>query len=482
MSLLFVLSTLAFAEPLELNDAFAEAAHEFDVPQPLLWALAYEASRYDPEAQSAWGGRGLFDFREQGVEGPGLEAAAWALGCEPEDVLANPHSQVRAAAALLAKQRHLAGGGGAWEIEDWAPTVRAFSGSHDPERQRRFAQYIYEILWEGLGQPEPLPIDFERTGLEREAPPWLPQGDYYGNDDYVQAGYTNYTDASRSAGDIDYIVIHTTQGSYSGAISWFQNTTHEGVGSQVSAHYVVRSSDGAVTQCLLEEDIGWHAGNWEYNEHSVGIEHEGYVEEPETWYTEALYQGSAELSRDIISRNNITVDRSHIVAHSEVPGATHTDPGSGWDWNYYMALLSGEGVEEASLMGFVAVEDIYNGTRLAGVEVQLDNPSLTTTTDEDGYFHFDELGSGVYTVTANVNGYTSESCTQEITSSEGGWWCSIAIFPEGADTGDTGAGEERPEQPPREEEKSGCGCTGAPPVQALWWLAAGLAVRRRRRC
>ena len=113
-----------------------------------------------------------------------------------------------------------------------------------------------------------------------------------------------------------------TQGSYAGAISWFQNPS-----SNVSAHYVIRSSDGAITQMVREKDIAWHAGNWTYNTQSIGIEHEGWVSSC-TWFTDAMYRASAALARNIALKYGIPMNRNHIIGHNEVPGATHTDPGS----------------------------------------------------------------------------------------------------------------------------------------------------------
>jgi len=55
--------------------------------------------------------------------------------------------------------------------------------------------------------------------------------------------------SSRSGIAISHITIHTIQGSYAGAISWSQNCA-----SNVSFHYVIRSSDGQVTQMVLEAD------------------------------------------------------------------------------------------------------------------------------------------------------------------------------------------------------------------------------------
>ena len=68
------------------------------------------------------------------------------------------------------------------------------------------------------------------------------------------------------------VVIHTTEGSYTGTIRWFRNPV-----SNVSTHYVIRSSDGQVTQMLAEKDIGIHAGNSYYNATTMAIEHEAFV-------------------------------------------------------------------------------------------------------------------------------------------------------------------------------------------------------------
>ncbi|WP_157631888.1 golvesin C-terminal-like domain-containing protein [Catelliglobosispora koreensis] len=158
----------------------------------------------------------------------------------------------------------------------------------------------------------------------------------YGPAAWVPAHSANYTVANReSSHNINYVVIHTTQGSYNGTISWIQNPA-----SQVSAHYVVKSSNGAVTQMVREKDIAWHAGNWTYNTQSIGIEHEGWVEQ-DGWYTEALYQSSAAIVRSVTAKYGIPRDRAHIIGHNEVPGATHTDPGPRWNWSYFMSLVNG---------------------------------------------------------------------------------------------------------------------------------------------
>ncbi|HJN72339.1 MAG TPA: N-acetylmuramoyl-L-alanine amidase [Myxococcota bacterium] len=486
---------LASAAATTYGPAFEQAAEEFQVPEPLLVALAYEASRIDPDAASAWGGYGMFDFREDDESfGPGIERASVLLDTSPDDLMVDPVLQIRGAAALLAWHGD---GEDVGDLEAWADPIRAFSGRQEPELQRMFVEYIYELVDQGIYTEEarvlPQGIDFAEVVVP--APP----ADYAGAYQFVAASSSNYTNSSRSSSDIRYIVIHTVQGSYSGCISWFQNSA-----ASVSAHYVVRSSDGQVTQMVWEEDTAWHAGNWSYNQASVGIEHEGYVDAPDTWYTDAMYESSAALSADIIDRTAVVADRSHVIAHSEIPGATHTDPGSGWDWDRYMDLIDGGGgttTPSAELLGVIADEDIYEGDRLAGVTVVLDQTGETTTTDGDGYYRFTELGAGTWSVTVTASGFEDGSCSKDITTSSAQWWCSVALDPaeeeeEPVDTGEPQQDDTGVEQAPRHNgggdgqrdhgigepgpKKRLGGCSTAPAPAGLALLA--LLLHRRRRC
>lgn len=155
----------------------------------------------------------------------------------------------------------------------------------------------------------------------------------YGRARWYGANSNNYSNANRGRAQISRIVVHVTQGSFSSAINWFRDGR-----AGVSAHYTVRSNDGFIGQSVQEEDIGYHAGNWTYNKTSIGIEHEGYVSQSK-WFTGAMYRSSARLTAYLCDKYNIPIDRNHIVGHNEVPGATHTDPGRYWNWNYYMRLV-----------------------------------------------------------------------------------------------------------------------------------------------
>lgn len=160
--------------------------------------------------------------------------------------------------------------------------------------------------------------------------------------------------SSRSGTAISAVTIHTVQGSYAGAISWFKNCS-----AQVSAHYVLRSSDGQVTQVVLESNKAWHVGS--ENPYTIGLEHEGWVNNA-SWYTVAMYQSSANLVKDITqsgygisplrtayfpwtqttnyNASNIPGSCVKIKGHQHYPNQSHTDPGANWDWDYYYKLIN----------------------------------------------------------------------------------------------------------------------------------------------
>ncbi|XED74065.1 N-acetylmuramoyl-L-alanine amidase [Streptomyces sp. QH1-20] len=175
-----------------------------------------------------------------------------------------------------------------------------------------------------------LPWWYRAAGLER--PRTDGELDHDGAE-WVAASSANWRWAHRPADyTVDRVVIHVVQGSYGDALRVFRNPLHE-----AAAHYVVRK-DGHIAQTVRELDVAFHAGNRRFNERSVGIEHEGYVDRPGD-FTDAMYRASAVLTAGICARYDFPADRDHIVAHSQVPGTDHTDPGPHWDWDRYLKLV-----------------------------------------------------------------------------------------------------------------------------------------------
>ncbi len=196
--------------------------------------------------------------------------------------------------------------------------------------------------------------------------------------------YGNYDPADRpnDGNDIRYIVIHNTEESHDSAIDRFQNP-HRGV----SAHYLIRSSDGQVTQLVDTSDIAYHAGNYWFNMHSIGIEHEGVLLDGARWYTEPMYQASARLVRHLAARYHIPLDREHIVGHDELPGATpervaamHYDPGPYWDWAHYFDLL-GHPLLGAPLLDVPLLDASVPAARVSTPSVLMIAPRFATNVE-----------------------------------------------------------------------------------------------------
>jgi N-acetyl-anhydromuramyl-L-alanine amidase AmpD len=230
---------------------------------------------------------------------------------------------------------------------------------NDHSRSVHFGFTDYEISLESVfGQANfqvlsSKKIQFTDTGIQSDegiaysASTFSLKSIQYGPAIWNPAPTCNFS--SRSGVAISAITIHTIQGSYAGAISWAQNCN-----SNVSYHYVIRSSDGQVTQMVLEENKAWHVGS--ENPYTIGYEHEGYVNDP-VWYTPAMYAASADLSRDIVNSGygipplrtffgDATVGTNTLGActkikgHQHYPNQSHTDPGINWDWENYYRLIN----------------------------------------------------------------------------------------------------------------------------------------------
>jgi N-acetyl-anhydromuramyl-L-alanine amidase AmpD len=329
--------------PGRLNAAFQHAAKEFDVPRDLLVAIAYAETHLDdhngePSIDNGYGLMHLVDNPKVQT----LKEAARLLGTTQGALKTDSVQNIRGGAALLRSYANAQGLGELTrkDLTEWYSVVAQYSNASDAAVARFYADEVYKLLNQGFSghgkHGEMVMVGAEEIKPKRgkyEDAVGIQSTDY-GPALWVAASSSNYTVANRETDyPINYVVIHTTQGSYAGAISWFQNPS-----AKVSAHYVVRSSDGQVTQMVREKDIAWHAGNWTYNTQSIGIEHEGWVNDA-SWYTDAMYRASAAITRHVALKYGIPMDRSHIIGHNEVPGATHTDPGPHWNWTYYMSLV-----------------------------------------------------------------------------------------------------------------------------------------------
>jgi len=300
-----------------LAAAFVQVGAETGVPAELLAALSYVETRFE-----------IVDAHAHGHASLGL------LGLSPEELAFG--AALAGETDLAARTQAVAGlRAGAMLIKERAPGARSledYLAAFDDELRDE----LTTLLARGV----------DAGGVTIAARPSLDRttGDggfgsvtqALGNADYGpalwNAAYSgNYQTANRTK--VDHIVIHDTEGSYTGTISWFKNAS-----SNVSAHYVIKSSNGEVTQMVKEKDVAWHDAC--FNTTTVGIEHEGYAAMPDKWFTEAMYVSSAKLSAYLADKYGIPKERGFIVGHGEAPDCSdHTDPGPGWNWAHYIDLV-----------------------------------------------------------------------------------------------------------------------------------------------
>jgi PKD repeat protein/N-acetyl-anhydromuramyl-L-alanine amidase AmpD len=185
---------------------------------------------------------------------------------------------------------------------------------------------------------------------ERKAACVMPSGSIeYPIATWDAADPSNYSAAS-TVNTRELIAIHTIQGKYSGAISWFKNPS-----ANVSTQYVVRSYDGQVTQMACHVTRCWHVAA--QNSYSVGIEHEGYIADGNTWYTTELYASSADLVKYIAGAEGVNLLQTYdgpptdgilslsngchkVKGHQHHEGNSHIDPGPEWEWKRFYRLLN----------------------------------------------------------------------------------------------------------------------------------------------
>ncbi|MFF0477053.1 N-acetylmuramoyl-L-alanine amidase [Streptomyces sp. NPDC004284] len=388
-----------------LQGQFARAAARQGVPESVLLAVSYLQSRWDTHggAPSVTGGYGPMHLTDAAtalartvphhsegeedargddsrpVRAPSdasvpeparlpeglrtLERASELSGIPAEELRTVPAANIEGGAALLAAAQREAGLPASADPADWYGAVARYSGADDAATAATYANDVFDVIRTGetrttdSGQVVTLPAapavapatrQLDALGLRRPADgpvecpasvacEWVPAP----YEEFGDGDYGNHDKADRPVSQsIDYIVIHDTEADWRTTLKLVQDPTY------VSWQYSLRSSDGHIAQHVPLKDVAWHAGNWFVNAKSVGLEHEGFLTSPDSWYTEAMYRTSARLVRYIAGRYGIPLDRQHILGHDNVPGPTtssvkgmHTDPGPYWDWAHYFQLL-----------------------------------------------------------------------------------------------------------------------------------------------
>ncbi|MFF5112290.1 N-acetylmuramoyl-L-alanine amidase [Streptosporangium sp. NPDC000509] len=395
-----------------LADAFARASAGYDVPRDLLVALAYAETHLDGHGgePSASGGYGVMHLLSTPAVRV-LERAAELTGTPAATLKRDDAANILGGAAVLRSYADALGldAGARKDAGLWYPAVARYGNASGSETARLYADTVYDLLGKGLvatvagGEVvtvAAVELQVDRGAYEgvRELAAKAPSPDYPAAS-WVAAHAGNRAVANRpKSSKIDRVVIHVTQGAYAGTISWFQNPA-----AKVSAHYVVRSSDGDITQMVRDKDVAWHAGNSSYNARSIGIEHEGFINNA-SWFTDAMYRASAALTRALCDKYGIPKDRSHIIGHKQVPGATHTDPGSHWDWAKYMRYVTGDTapwsatVDNSTAGAFTASANWTTSTQAAGRHGPDHRQTTPVTSSDVAWYRFTVPAAATYQV------------------------------------------------------------------------------------
>ncbi|MFI6322789.1 N-acetylmuramoyl-L-alanine amidase [Nonomuraea sp. NPDC050556] len=395
------------AQPHGRQDDFRAAAREYGVPESVLLGVSYLSSRWDANGgqPSVSGGFGPMHLVDTEYAAPGLglglgeagmddargdearplrQASLPAAVLPPSGGSATGEATVQAAARLTGLPPEVLRRDAAANIRGGAALLASYQlhADSDPaawygavNRYGAFADEVYSLLRTGAARqvddgttvrlsPSPVAVPMRRAAPSPAECPvslgceWMPAA-------YKQFGKGDYGNHDRTMDGrrIDYIVIHDTEGSYRGVPTMVADPRY------VSWHYTIRSRDGHVAQHVRTKDIAWHAGNWDVNSRSVGIEHEGFLAKGGTWYTEAMYRSSAKLVRYLADKYAVPLDRAHVIGHDNVPGTNaktvpgmHEDPGPYWDWAHMFDLM-GAPIKAARKGTSVIIRPAYEKNR-----------------------------------------------------------------------------------------------------------------------
>lgn len=127
--------------------------------------------------------------------------------------------------------------------------------------------------------------------------------------------------SSRRGTHVDVVVVHDTEGSYAGAVSWLKNPK-----AQASAHVIVKEDGSEATQI-----VGWEEKAWscvDYNSRSDNIELAGFAAKP---YPKAQLDVAARIVAFRLKKRGLRPAHGigGFLYHSDLgaAGGGHHDPG-----------------------------------------------------------------------------------------------------------------------------------------------------------
>lgn len=258
---------------------------------------------------------------------------------------------------------------------------------------------------------------------------------------------------------IDTIVIHTTEGSYGGAVSWLKNPA-----SGASTHYIIKEDGSEIKQLVSNSDRAWHATY--YNNRSIGIECAGFAGQASTW-TQGILPALYDLVAWLCYTYNVQAVQpagqaasqsspytgTGLVGHYQIQPWNRTDPGAYFDWNTFVSevqnrlspsnpndrvidnvdpgfsVLSGSWSTGSSAAGKYGADYRFAGTGASVTAACEWRPNLPVAGDYEVEVYYPEganrADDAPFTV-HHANGTQTVSINQQI---NGGGWVSLGTYP-----------------------------------------------------
>lgn len=353
-----------------LSSALATSAAKANVPRDLLVAIAnveegltHPRERASIDVDNDVPAAGPLQLRRGKLDT--LRRGAELTGASEIDLRMHGDLALEAGALVLGELGRKYGAN-ADDLASWSRAIEEMSGFADQAHRENYVHQVFATLARGGSFPSG---DGEIIVLPRhDLPPslttdvsgklrTLAQAQYEGAE-WIPTSCTDKCTEGRGGFKVELVVIHDTEGNWNASVATLQNDPGK------SVHYIV-DIDGRVGQFVTEDTTAWHAGNFNFNQRSVGIEHVGFATKP---FPEPLYASSAKLVEHLTDKYELLRDRAHIIGHDQVPngrriaqtsppcsdapkqcqansnygGASHhTDPGI-WEWATFMVRFGGE--------------------------------------------------------------------------------------------------------------------------------------------
>lgn len=348
------------------GSCFQTAESKWKVPQQLLRAIANMESggfHHIPEKQNGKPDAshpafyGVMALRNDPILGYTLSEAAQLLKKDLHEIEQSPCLNIQGAAAVLAKHFK---GTDRGNFEGYVGSLEHYWNFKNPAEAKGSIKNLQRFLNKGvpfgrvfLRSSPKVASQLGKAFLARikgkgmatvDAANLLNKVKGGGGAEYSMADWNPSPNFNSGSNEDRYIVVHTTEGGFSGSSAWLRNPD-----SGVSAHYIIRKDDGYVEQLVRESDEAFHVRCW--NSKAIGIETEGHEADPDNW-TETLYDAIAQLTTYLVQKHGIPADRLHVIGHdfgqSGLIGQTdlencndHSDPGKYFDWSHFMGLIGG---------------------------------------------------------------------------------------------------------------------------------------------